>query len=290
MSESNSHLLVAPLTTRGSTAMDPSQVSKTPTPAGRTTTKARRALGDISNHRRVAAATSTTVKPPTGTNTGSLIFHRTDYKSSKPLKSSPPTKKAPRTISSKVPSTTTATSTTTNRFRANDSHQPHPQLIQPPSLAQQQKVVVFDLDPDDDEEVEVPAGRLWMHQNVWAEDDASSVDLSLEGAKTGRAEILQALEDRYQRRLEWEQAEEEREARQLDDAVKRVFQSGKWATGPCILHPQTLLSSHFPISWITDLDDFDPSPCEHVFDPEDPALDSLVSADDASFGHVDISF
>jgi hypothetical protein len=209
----------------GRATIDPTQVSKTPAAAaasssleltGTATTKnkSRRALGDISNRKssRTNGNATAAAKAVGGAGGGSGA-------TTKPIRVVvAPKQPAAKAVSFAMDVESEIGDDFINKggSRAAAPTTPHP------SKLQQQQRVEFDFDED----VEMPAGRLWVDQKWLDDDDGASVELSLEGAATAREDLMEALAERHRLRLEREDAADDKALRAVEDDLDNLLRSG----------------------------------------------------------------
>lgn len=215
----NTRRLNARLSTAGPAAAtaDPSHVSKTPV-VSITGKKSRRALGDISNRK-------TAINNPPATTTG---FGAADNKFiiAEISKEHPPA--ATKAVSFAI-ARDGGSKVETKEARVVAPKTPHMSKLPARGLVDRRShllqprgevAVTFD-----DEEVELPAGRLWVDQ-PWLDDEDASVELSLEGVETAREEWLEASEKRHKMRLEATKQQDERGLRALEEEMAEFLSMG----------------------------------------------------------------
>lgn len=157
------------------------------TPAART----RRAFGDISN-RKIPATTASTpapIKP--------LVHNKTTLKASH----IPPQARTTSALSQFVVESSLSTSNNPVAPANNNKN---------------------DMDIVDD--IERPAGRLWIQQHDYDDDSSDATSLSLEGAASMRHDILELLDQRWKNDRLWELQDEGRLVQQWEEHVTRVLQ------------------------------------------------------------------
>jgi hypothetical protein len=216
------------------TTIDPTQVSKTPAAAAADLTstkktKSRRALGDISNrkpsHNNAGAATTT--KPGAG------VVGEKDA-ATKPIGFVVAASKQPPVVAAVAKAVSFAMDVDNDMGELSHVRRsvapktPHTSKLHKSGHLnnlhqQQQREIEFDFDED----VEMPAGRLWVDQK-WLDDDddQASVELSLEGADTAREDLMEAMAHRHRVRLEMADTAEQNALRALEDDLENLLRSG----------------------------------------------------------------
>jgi hypothetical protein len=199
--------------------------SKTPA-----TTKTRRAFGDISNRKKAASSVQLPAagkqslvgaKTPSLIKIASAVVKKTPFVDVKENGVVPK-----RRVDFLLPQKESrGVDGTTNE-------------LQSKSVQSAAQTVHVDIDADPVEDIELPAGRLWIQQQALDDADDSSV-ISLKGAATMKQDMDAMMKTRHELKVQWEDEEFQRLLNESDTRFDEAFsQEGE--------------SKHCALHWITD--------------------------------------
>jgi hypothetical protein len=217
-----------------------SQTTGSKTPAA---TKTRRAFGDISNRKKAATG------QPNKSNT--IVLGKTPANT---LKLAPTTKKTPFQTVAK------------ERSEPELHFKRRVDFTLPGETKSQQAGAAIataapksvSLDNSDVDDIELPAGRLWIQQQSLIDDADDDTDISLEGAATFVQDLRVMLKQRHELKMQLEEEEFERHLTELDydndPSFAHVFlQDGKSkSTCVCCQRLAIITRRDYSMLWLTE--------------------------------------